>query len=180
MRRFWQLILKFINWKTEGEIPPHLNKYIFVVVPHTSNWDFFLGVTIRGAMGFHSNYLGKKSLFRFPYGFIFRALGGIPVDRSKKLNMVDQIVEEVNKREKFGLAIAPEGTRKKVETWKTGFYYIALKSGIPIIPVQFDWEHRTARFLPPFYPRGDISVDLAELKSKFEGIKGYTDLNTGK
>jgi len=179
MRWFWQFILKIINWRIEGNIPEGLNKYIIIVAPHTSNWDFLLGVFVRGAMGFHSNYLGKDSLFKPPFGFFFKAIGGIPVDRSRHLNMVDQVVAEVKKRNKFGLAITPEGTRRKVEKWKTGFYFISWKACIPIIPVQMDWEHRMVRFLDPFYPSGDLSKDLLIIQSKFINIKGKADLRSG-
>jgi 1-acyl-sn-glycerol-3-phosphate acyltransferase len=87
-------------------------------------------------------------------------------------------VEEVKKRDKFGLAIAPEGTRRKVDNWKTGFYFIAWKAAIPIIPVQLDWEYRAVRFLDPFYPTGNLSADLSVLKSNFENIKGFSHLKT--
>lgn len=176
MRWFWQLILKLTNWRIEGDIPERISKYVIVVAPHTSNWDFFLGVATRGAKGFHSNYLGKSSLFNSPFGFFFKAMGGIAVDRSKSTNLVDQVVLEVNRRKKFGLAIAPEGTRKKVAQWKTGFYYIAVKAGIPIIPVQLDWGKRVVRFLEPFFPTGDIETELPLIQSKFINIKGKTDL----
>lgn len=176
MRWFWQLILKLINWRIEGDIPDELARYVIVVAPHTSNWDFFLGVVVRGAKGFHANYLGKASLFRPPFGFLFRYLGGIPVDRSKNTNLVDQVVIEAGKRKKFGLAIAPEGTRKKVSQWKTGFYYIAVKAEIPIIPAQMDWERRVVRFLEPYYPTGNIQTELPCIQSKFVNIKGKADL----
>ncbi len=176
MRWFWQLILKIIRWRIEGVIPEGLNKYIIIVAPHTSNWDFLVGIIVRGALGFHSNYLGKKSLFKPPFGFLFKSIGGIPVERSKPTNMVDQVVTEIKKRKKFGLAIAPEGTRRKVDKWKTGFYFIALKAGIPIIPVQMDWEHRLVRFMEPFYPSGDISIDLPIIQSVFIHIKGRADI----
>jgi len=179
MRWFWHFLLKLMNWKIEGNIPAGLDKYILAVAPHTSNWDFLLGVIVRGVKGFHSNYLGKASLFKPPFGFVFKALGGIAVDRSKRSNIVDQVVAEVKKREKFGLAIAPEGTRKQVNQWKTGFYYIAVKAGIPIIPVQLDWGNRVVRFLEPLYPSGDINRELPEIQSKFEHIRGKTDIIQG-
>jgi 1-acyl-sn-glycerol-3-phosphate acyltransferase len=178
MRWFWQLILKLINWKIEGNIPEGLSKFVIVVAPHTSNWDFLLGVVVRGAKGFHSNYLGKASLFNPPFGLLFKLLGGIAVDRNKSTNLVDQVVQEAGKRKKFGLAIAPEGTRKKVAQWKTGFYYIAVKADIPIIPAQMDWKNRVVRFLEPFYPTGDIGAELPYIQSKFENIEGKNDLKS--
>ncbi len=177
MRKFWKFILWIINWKVVGDIPRGLNKYVIAVAPHTSNWDFILGVIVRGAKGFHSNYLAKESLFKPPFGYIFRMLGGIPVDRKNRHNMVDQVVDEALKRTKFGLAVTPEGTRKKVDKWKTGFYYIADKAGIPVIPALLDWEKREVRLLDPIYTTGNIDRDLPLIKSKFEDIKGAADLN---
>ena len=148
---------------------------VIIVAPHTSNWDFILGVIIRGAMGFRANFLGKKSLFRKPFGFIFMWLGGIPVDRSSKRNLVDQVVAEAQKRSSFILAITPEGTRSKVEKWRTGFYYIALNANIPIVICQLDYEYREARFLAPLYPTGNLEVDMKFIKDQFMHIKGLND-----
>jgi 1-acyl-sn-glycerol-3-phosphate acyltransferase len=176
MTVFWKMIMKFIGWKTEGGLPENEKKFVIIVVPHTSNWDFLLGVVIRGAMGFKANFLGKDSLFNGPFGFFFRSLGGIPVDRNASQNMVEQVVGEVNKRKSFILAIAPEGTRGKVKKWRTGFYYIALKAEIPIIMCQFDFEFRVARFLKPFYPTGNAEKDLTYIKGQFKNIKGLADV----
>jgi len=174
--RIWRTFLNTIGWKTIGKLPENEKKLIIVVAPHTSNWDFIMGVIIRGAMGFKANFLGKKSLFKKPFGFIFTGLGGIPVDRSTSQNMVEQVVEIVNKRSSFILAIAPEGTRGKVKKWRTGFYYIALKANIPIIMCQLDYEHKEARFLDSFYPTGNVDQDLQYIQQQFKGVKGLSDL----
>jgi 1-acyl-sn-glycerol-3-phosphate acyltransferase len=176
MTLFWKLIMKIIGWKIEGGLPENEKKLVIIVVPHTSNWDFLLGVVIRGSMGFKANFLGKDSLFRGPLGFFFRSLGGIPVNRNASQNMVQQVVEEAAKRESFILAIAPEGTRGKVKKWRTGFYYIALKAGLPIIMCQLDFEYKTARFLEPFNPTGNAEEDLRYIKGRFENIKGLADI----
>lgn len=176
MTWFWKIILRLTGWKTIGTLPERAIKMVIIVAPHTSNWDFILGVIIRGAMGFRANFLAKKSLFRNPFGFIFRWLGGIPVDRSSKRNLVDQVVAEVEKRTSFILAIAPEGTRSKVEKWRTGFYYIALNSNIPIIMCQLDYQYREARFLEPFFPTGNIDADMKFIQDQFRHIKGLQDL----
>lgn len=174
--RIWRIFLNIIGWKTIGKLPENEKKLIIVVAPHTSNWDFIMGVIIRGAMGFQANFLGKKSLFKKPLGFIFSGLGGIPVDRSTSQNMVEQVVEIVNKRSSFILAIAPEGTRGKVKKWRTGFYYIALKANIPIIMCQLDYEHKEARFLDSFYPTGNVDQDLLYIQQQFKEVKGLSDL----
>jgi 1-acyl-sn-glycerol-3-phosphate acyltransferase len=174
--RIWKILLGAIGWKTIGELPENEKKMIIIVAPHTSNWDFIMGVIIRGAMGFRANFLGKKTLFKKPFGFIFNGLGGIPVDRSASQNMVDQVVDIINRRSSFILAIAPEGTRGKVKKWRTGFYYIALKAKIPIIMCQLDYENREARFLDPFYPTGAFDKDMSFIHQKFAGVKGLADL----
>lgn len=168
--------MKIIGWKTEGGLPDNEKKFVIIVAPHTSNWDFPLGVIIRGSIGFKSNFLGKHSLFKKPFGFFFRNLGGIPVNRNTSQNMVEQVVEVAKNRESFILAIAPEGTRGKVKEWRTGFYYIALNARIPIIMCQLDFEYRVARFLEPFYPTGNTENDLNFIKSQFENIKGLADI----
>ena len=168
--------MKIIVWKIEGGLPENERKFVIIVAPHTSNWDFLLGVIIRGSMGFNANFLGKDSLFKKPFGFFFRSLGGIPVNRNANQNMVEQVVEVARKRKSFILAIAPEGTRGKVKKWRTGFYYIALNAKMPIIMCQFDCEYKVARFLRPFYPTGNSEKDLDYIKSQFENIKGLADI----
>jgi 1-acyl-sn-glycerol-3-phosphate acyltransferase len=175
MTLFWRFILKAIGWRTIGSLPQKEKKYVIIVAPHTSNWDFIMGVIIRGSMGFKSNFLGKDTLFKKPFGIIFKRLGGIPVDRKASQNMVEQVVAEANKRASFILAIAPEGTRGKVKEWRTGFYYIALNAKIPIVMCQMDYGHKEARFLDPFYPTGNSEVDLKYIKSRFLEVKGLVD-----
>ena len=119
--------------------------------------------------------MGKDTLFKKPFGIIFKRLGGIPVDRKASQNMVDQVVAEANKRASFILAIAPEGTRGKVKEWRTGFYYIALNAKIPIVMCQMDYGHKEARFLDPFYPTGNSEADLKYIKSRFLEVKGLAD-----
>ncbi len=161
-----------MGWKIIGGLPENQKKYIFVVAPHTSNWDFFIGVFVRGIMRFKSNFLAKKSLFIGPLGWIMRSMGGQEVDRSRKGNIVDQVVEIFNRKEEFKLAIAPEGTRKKVDEWKTGFYHIARMAQIPLILTRFDWGKREVRFSAPYYVGGDMEKDMDEIKNYFSSAKG--------
>jgi 1-acyl-sn-glycerol-3-phosphate acyltransferase len=173
---FWKIVMKMIGWRIEGTLPEHEKKFVIVVAPHTSNWDFIVGVIVRGAMGFNASFLGKKSLFRKPFGLIFKGLGGIPVDRNTSQNLVDQVVEVVNKRDKFILAIAPEGTRGKVKKWRTGFYYIALYANIPVVMCQMDYANKVVCFLKPFFPSDNAERDLEFIRSHFTHIKGLKDL----
>lgn len=143
-----------------------------IVVPHTSWWDFFIGVLTRGSMGMKMNYVAKKELFRFPFGTYLKWMGGAPLDRTKGQNKVEAIAEVIKREPIFRLAIAPEGTRKKVTEWKTGFYYIAIKAGVPIIPVAFDYGKKEVKIGAPFYPTGDITADLKIIRQHYKGVSG--------
>jgi 1-acyl-sn-glycerol-3-phosphate acyltransferase len=167
-----RFILGIFGWKVEGELPASLRKYIIIAAPHTSWWDFPLGLLARAAIGRHIYFLGKASLFRPPFGWIMRALGGYPVDRSKRSNVVDQVVELYNTHEDFAIALAPEGTRKKVSEFKSGFYHIAKGAGIPIICVKFDYRDRRVIYGQPFFPSDDTEADLKFLWDYFAGVQG--------
>jgi len=160
------------GWEISGDVPRHLKKYIIVVAPHTSNWDFLIGLSLRSIMRFPSNFLAKKELFKPPFGWIFKALGGYPVDRSKSSNIVEQIVSIINDQEKFVVAIAPEGTRKTVQKWKTGFYYIAHKTKTPIVLVSLDYAKKLVTWNTEFYVSGDLESDAILIDRFFKGKKG--------
>ena len=149
-----------------------------MVLPHTSAHDFYLGIFTRGIMGLEMNWVGKKELFRFPLGYYFRYMGGEPLDRTGGLNKVDSIASIFNRKKVFRLAIAPEGTRKHVTELKTGFYYIALKANVPIIPVAFDFGKKEVNLGIPLMPSGDIDVDLKILIKHFEGVIGKIPENS--
>lgn len=160
MSRFlYRFFFKLAGWKIEGAMPPD-KKFLIIVAPHTSNWDFMIGLCARSILKFDAKYLGKKELFRFPFGALFRWLGGVPVDRSRNVNMVDAVAELFNRHEKLIVAIAPEGTRKYVPQWKTGFYFIALKAKIPIVMSAFDYPKKTIFISSPFHPTGDLAADM--------------------
>ncbi len=172
-----QILYKFIffrlmGWKIDGTIAPEVKKCVMIVVPHTSWHDFYIGLFTRGILGMDMNFVGKKELFRFPFGGYFRWMGGAPLDRQKNENKVDAIAKVFQTRDVFRLAIAPEGTRKKVTEWKTGFYYIALKANIPIIPVAFDWGKKTVKISEPFWPTGNKEADFKFLQNHFKGVIG--------
>jgi 1-acyl-sn-glycerol-3-phosphate acyltransferase len=172
IRFFCRLILKIFGFKYIGNFGSDIPKKIFAVYPHTSNWDFPLGILLKGAIPLDVNYIGKDSLFRWPYGWFFRWLGGIPVDRSKSTNFVDTLVSLFPKYDRLSFALAPEGTRKKVRKFKSGFYYIALKASVPIILVKFDFKNRIVDFSEPFYPSGDYAADLKLIINHFKGTTG--------
>ncbi len=166
-------MFKAFGWKVNGDFPRDLKKYIAAVAPHTSNWDFLLGVATRSILRMqNARFLGKDALFKPPLGWLFRYLGGYPVNRSRNSDMVEQVAAIFDREEHFILAIAPEGTRKKVDKLRTGFYYIAKKAGVPIIPCGFDYQKKEVIIGKPFYPSNDVQLDIELLTSFYRNIKG--------
>ena len=160
------------GWKVVGPVPT-IAKYLIVVAPHTSNWDFLIGVLFRRYTdGFDPKYLAKKELFVWPLGYFFRGLGGFPVERSKNTNFVDSLVNVYNTNDTFVTTITPEGTRKYNPKWKTGFYHIATKANIPIVTVAFDYGTKRVVFDEPFYLTQEVDETVIELKKYFSQFKG--------
>ncbi|MEP7264689.1 MAG: 1-acyl-sn-glycerol-3-phosphate acyltransferase [Bacteroidota bacterium] len=161
-----------MKWKIKGDVPRHLNKYLIIVAPHTSNWDFIIGLFVRRICKFKSGYLGKRQLFNWPFGWLFRRLGGYPVDRKSAHNVVDQVVNLINVNDFFVLAITPEGTRSNVVKWKTGFYFIAKKSGIPIVLTSLDYNKKLVTFDQPYYILENMHADELYINSRFVNVSG--------
>jgi 1-acyl-sn-glycerol-3-phosphate acyltransferase len=174
VRIIYRLIFYLRGWKIEGDVPRDIKKYIIVVAPHTSNWDFLIGVAVRSIKKFKSNFLGKKELFKPPFGWLFYGLGGFPVDRQHKTNLVDQVIDLAKNNERFVIAITPEGTRKSVAKWKTGFYQIAFGAQIPIVFCSLDYKKKLVFFNLPFYPTGDFVADAPTMAKYYEGVVGKT------
>jgi len=163
--------LRAIGWRVEGEIP-NLSKFVLIAAPHTSNWDFVVGITAKLALGIGVVFLGKDTLFRFPLGMLMRRWGGVPVDRSVSRDVVSSIVGEFARRDRMVLALAPEGTRKHVARWRTGFYHIAHAARVPIVPVALNFGARAIQIGTPFRTTGDLERDLPELQQRFAGVRG--------
>ena len=159
------------GWRIEGEFPER-PKMVAIVAPHTSNWDFVVGILAVFAIGIRVRFLGKHTLFKGPLGAFMRWCGGMPVNREAPQGLVPQAVEAMAKAPAMLLAIAPAGTRSSTKPWKTGFYHIAVAARVPIFPVVFDGAARTIRLLPAFQPSGDYEADLLELKSLYAGVRG--------
>ncbi|GLQ31782.1 lysophospholipid acyltransferase family protein [Litoribrevibacter albus] len=171
---FWVLSwigIKLSGWKLVGT-PPKEKKFVLVAVPHTSNWDFPITLAMAFLFGFRLNWMGKHTLFKGPMGPIMKWLGGIPVDRRQKNNLVEQIVLGLNQLDECALAIPPEGTRSRTEKWKTGFYYIAQGADIPIGLAFLDYKQKRGGFGPTFYLTGDVDRDIAEMQAFYKGISG--------
>lgn len=174
MKKIYRFIFfRLMGWQLQGSIDEGLKKCVMIVVPHTSWVDFFIGVLARGSIGLEMHYVAKKELFRPPLGAWFRWMGGAPLDRKKNENKVDAIAAIFRQRDVFRLAIAPEGTRKKVEHWKTGFYYIALKAGVPVVAVAFDYGRKEVAIAEPYYLTGNREEDVAHLETHYRGVTGY-------
>ncbi len=162
-----------MGWKLIGDFSAEtVKKCVVVVVPHTSWHDFYIGLLIRQLAGIKISFLGKKELFKWPMGWYLTKVGGIALDRTPGQNKVEAIAELFKKRDELRLTIAPEGTRKKVSEWKTGFYHIAQKAAVPIIMVTFDFGKKQNVISKPFYPTNDINKDLKLMYSFFKGVKG--------
>lgn len=172
---FW---LKLTGWELVGPLP-ETKKYVLIAAPHTSNWDFPILLLAAFGLKARACWIGKNSLFRRPYGFIFRWLGGIPVDRSAAQNMVSQTTALFHDRDELLLAIAPEGTRRKVTTWKSGFYYIALGAGVPIAFGFIDYGRKRTGIGPMMTPTGDIEADMKIIRDFYGDIRGKYHDQTG-
>lgn len=150
------------GWRVVGDVPP-LPKFVAIVAPHTSNWDFVVGIGVMFALDLDVRWFGKDSLFRRPFGALFRALGGLPVCRDAHAGVVESMASRIAAEQQCIVALAPEGTRRPVARWRTGFYRIAELAAVPIVPVAFDWERREVTFGAPLRPTGDMAGDVAAL-----------------
>lgn len=159
VRRVIMALYRKQGWRLVGEFPD-LPKYVVVGAPHTSNWDFvfFIGATAEN--GVEPSYLGKHTLFKWPLRRFMLDMGGVPIDRSRRANVVEQVAEEFARRDKLRLVIAPEGTRTTDGSWKSGFYHIALAAGVPIVAAYVDNARREIGFSKPTMPSGNFGADL--------------------
>lgn len=166
-----KLIFFLLGWKTKGEVPP-LKKYVVIAAPHTSAWDVPFGLCGIYIFKMKLSFLVKKEAFDSPLGFFFRAVGGVPVDRASKNNLVEQAAKMFEEKESFILALAPEGTREHVAKWKTGFYYIALAAKVPIVCSYWDFENKTVGIGPTIQPSGNLEKDMEVILNFYRPIKG--------
>ncbi len=166
------IFFKILNWKLIGGIDPDIKKCIIIVAPHTSWYDFFIGILVRKILDIQINFIAKRELFKPPFGWYFGWVGGAPLDRTPNQNKVEAMTRIFQSREIFRLALSPEGTRKKTERWKTGFYYTARAADVPIIKVAFDYGFKEVRIAPPFYTSDDTQEDMKKILSFYEGVEG--------
>ena len=165
------LFLKMIGWRKEGSLPD-IPKYVIILAPHTSNWDFPIGLAMIFVLKLRGYWLGKDGLFRWPFHGFFRWLGGIPLDRSKSSDVVAQMVRLFKERAKLTVVLAPEGTRKKVTHWKSGFYHIARGANVPIVLAFLDYLRKAGGIGPVFNPTGDIEADMEYIRAFYAAMTG--------
>lgn len=157
---------RLLGWKTVITVPFY-EKCVICAAPHTSNWDLLIGKLFYGSLGRRASFLMKKEWFFFPLNLVFKAMGGIPVNRGKKNSLVDQMARRFASCSRFNLAITPEGTRKANPEWKKGFYYIALQAQVPIMLFGIDYPSKTITCTKAIVPSGDIEKDMREIKRYF-------------
>lgn len=166
-------LLQRAGWRFEGQMP-NIPKFVCIVAPHTSNWDFPIGLAAKWALGFDSHWWGKHTLFGPLTGWFMRANGGIPVERHAKNNVVDTTIAAFKSSERFALTLAPEGTRKKVSEWRTGFWHVAKGAGVPICCVAFDWPTKVIRLGPTVdATEDDPAAGIARIRQLFADVRGY-------
>lgn len=180
MRFFWKLYFGLKGWKVTSPFPTEVKKGLVIVAPHSSNWDFINGLAIRSTLQLtHIKYLGKAELFKWPWGFVFKSLGGFPLYRGAG-GQVENVIETFKQNENLLIAMAPEGTRKRVNKLKTGFYYIAKEANLPIILCGFDYAKKEVVFKNTTYPTHDAEADLREITqwfAQFGGKNSQQDLS---
>ncbi len=161
-RAIGKLGLWLMGWRAEPNMPTE-KKYVIIAAPHTSNWDFPAMLFISFVLGLKVHWLGKHTLFKWPQGMLFRRLGGVSVDRRSRHNLVEQVAAEIAKRDEMILLVPPEGTRKRTDYWKSGFYYIALASKVPIVLGYLDFSRKVGGLGDVVWPTGNAEADLARI-----------------
>lgn len=158
--------MRLTGWRFNGTLP-EIPKYVLIVAPHTSNWDFPVGLAAMFALDLEARWFMKDSMFRGPLDRLFRSMGGRPIHRGTSEGVVAEVAGMIRTEPHFILAIAPEGTRKQVKEWRSGFYRIAEAAGVPIVPVRFDFSRREIGIGAPMQPTGDLAADVVTLKALF-------------
>lgn len=169
------IYFKILGWKIVGNedfSKNSIKKAVIIAAPHTHWFDFFNGILLRKIVNVRTNFVGKKELFKWPFGWYFRLIGGEALDRTSGQNKVEAIAKMFEEKEEFRLTLAPEGTRKKVKEWKTGFYYIAKEAKVPIIMFTLDFKNKQNSISEPFYPTDDIEADFKFIREFYKGVVG--------
>jgi 1-acyl-sn-glycerol-3-phosphate acyltransferase len=178
MRLIGRLWLKLFGWRIQGETVKY-RKFVFIAAPHTSNWDLPFMLATAYALGVRISWFGKHTLFRPPWGWFMRTLGGIAVDRRAPQSLVAQIAEKFERSNDLVLAVSPEGTRGRTGGWKSGFYHIATQAGVPIGLGYLDYENKLSGVGMFVIPTGNMSEDMNIIRAFYRNIRGkYPELET--
>lgn len=170
-RRTCRGILRLCGWSLLGEFP-NVPRLVLIAAPHSSWWDGVWGLLIKVAIGADVHFMAKQELFRGPLGGLLRRLGGMAIDRGAAKGVVEQMIDQYRRRDRLWLGIAPEGTRKSVTRWKSGFWHIAHDAGVPIFPVAFHYPEKAIQLGPLFDTTADMDADIARLRAFYAPFKG--------
>lgn len=173
LRAFSMAYLKLAGWQVQGALPAQAQKSVLIAAPHTSNWDLPYTLMVAFVLRLNIYWMGKASIFRFPFGPLMRWLGGIAVDRAKSNNLVIASAQAIQAADgALQLIVPPEGTRSKTRYWKTGFYHIAVTAQVPIVMAYMDYQSKISGLGPMFVPTGDLEADMARIKAFYAPFKG--------
>jgi 1-acyl-sn-glycerol-3-phosphate acyltransferase len=166
------VFLRLAGWRVEGGLPHGLARAVVIAAPHTTNWDLPYMLAVSWVLGVRPSWLGKRELFRWPFGWLMRTLGGVPVDRTRRSNLVEQAAERLAESERLFLVVPPSGTRSRAPHWKSGFYHIARMARVPIVCAFLDYPTKTGGIGPVFVPSGDIGADMDRLRVFYRDVRG--------
>ena len=170
MRLISKIFFKLAGWQIEGSIPAEINRCVMIAAPHTSNYDFLFARAGCYLLNIKVRYLIKRSWMIFPLSLFFRATGAIAVERKQSNCQVNNLIHTIQQAEKIVVMVAPEGTRKSVTKWKTGFYYAAVGAEVPIVLSYVDYKKKRAGIGPVIYPTGDLARDMQVIQSYYQQI----------
>jgi 1-acyl-sn-glycerol-3-phosphate acyltransferase len=170
-RRACAWFLRRSGWRVQGQFPDE-PRLVMIAAPHSSWWDGVWGLLFKVALGADIAFMAKRELFRGPLGWLLRRLGGIPIERAAAHGLVDQVVARLATTPRFWIGLTPEGTRRHVTRWKSGFWHIARAAGVPILPIAFDYPSRTITLGPPRHASPDLGADLAALRAFYAPFRG--------
>jgi 1-acyl-sn-glycerol-3-phosphate acyltransferase len=173
-----RLYLRLCGWRLEGALP-RIDKAVVIAAPHTSNWDLPYMLAVSWALGVRPSWLGKREIFRFPFGGVMKWLGGVPVDRSVRANLVEQVAQQFADAQRLFLVVPPSGTRKRATHWKSGFFHMARTAGVPILCAFLDYRRKVGGLGPLIQPTGVAAVDMPAIRAFYDSVTAkYPELNT--
>lgn len=165
-----RVFLRLAGWQVDDNYPHEVKRLVIIAAPHTTNWDFPFTLAMAWKLHIPMKFFGKHTLFRFPFGGLLKAVGGIPVNRGKRANLIEALVAEFGEREELALVVPAEGTRAKGDYWKSGFYRIALQAGVPILPAYVDYVKKRGGFGELIHPTGDVRQDMDKIRAFYSAI----------